>query len=328
MNVLIVCHAGSKVGLGHLTRSLAVARIVRQAFDVSIRFLIQGDPIAHPELQQFEHSFLSIGEDLTKMIERQLDTSVSQLIIFDLFPEWLPTDLAKLLKNLRAKACKIIAVDGLLSYQDHLDLVVMPSFRCPPEVVESQGAPVIYGWDCFLLNAKAYPRLWCRGNHVLVLSGGADVTGLGQRLPRLLLDTLPHNTQVNWVTGPYARQPDFPESSTVMFNNHQAPSGLDELMLDAHYAVTVYGVSFFELLYYGIPTVVFSPYGNKDDDELSLIAKENVALVARDELDALEKLRNLMADDEMASALSIAAQEKMAAANGGRLVQALNELLV
>ena len=74
--------------------------------------------------------------------------------------------------------------------------------------------------------------------------------------------------------------------------------------------------------------MVFSPYGNKDDDELGLIAKENVALVARDELDALEKLRNLMADDEMASAFSIAAQEKMAAANGGRLVQALNELLV
>lgn len=327
MNVLIVCHAGSRVGLGHLTRSLAVARILRQAFDVSIRFLIQGEPIAHPELQQFEHDFLPIGETLAKQIEWRLEKWVPQLIIFDLFPEWLPIDMAKLLINLRAAACKIIAVDSLLSYRDHLDLIVMPSFRCPPEVVKSQGAPLIYGWDCFLLNAKACPRLWRRGSHVLVLSGGADVTGLGQRLPRLLLNILPDNAEVNWVTGPYAKQPDFPESSTLTYNNHHAPSSLDELMLDAHYAVTVYGVSFFELLYYGIPTVVFSPYGNKDDKELGLIAEENIALVARDEFDALEKLRNLMANDEMASALSIAARNKMVVANGGRLVQALNGLL-
>mgnify|MGYP001174782834 CR=1 FL=1 len=62
--------------------------------------------------------------------------------------------------------------------------------------------------------------------------------------------------------------------------------------------------SFFELLYLGIPTVVFSPYPGKDDFELKTVDKAGVALVARDEQDAVDRLALLMHDKQLASQLS------------------------
>jgi hypothetical protein len=97
-------------------------------------------------------------------------------------------------------------------------------------------------------------------------------------------------------------------------------------MQTANYAVTVYGVSFFELLYYGVPTIVFSPYGDKDDSELTEIAATGVALVATDEVDAIAKLNNLMTNEALAASLSLHARQRLSVLGGHRFVKALAAL--
>lgn len=98
-------------------------------------------------------------------------------------------------------------------------------------------------------------------------------------------------------------------------------------MLKTNYAVTVYGVSFFELLYYGVPTVVFSPYGNKDDAELAAIAAEGVALVAWNSNEAVSKLNELMSDDALARSLSQRAKQMLAVSGGKKFTKAIAALL-
>lgn len=328
MRILIVCHAGTGIGLGHLTRALAIARAVLREREADIRFLVQGNSIEHPLLQNFTHHFLSFDSDLYGSLTRLIQQWAPQIVVFDLFPERVPHDMAVLLSNIRAAACKTVAIDGLRRYRDQMDMIFLPSFRCPPEMLNGEGAPVLFGWDCFLLGVRFFPGIWRYGNKVLVLSGGSDVTGLGQSLPRMLGDNLPEGSVVDWVTGPYAHAPVLPDTGKVMFVEHLAPSSLDELMLHTHFAMTVYGVSFFELLYYGVPSVVFSPYGGKDDDELQMIGAEGVALVAADESEAVEKLQALMMNPKLAEALSVNAKQKMAGADGRRFVQALDGLLV
>jgi UDP-N-acetylglucosamine:LPS N-acetylglucosamine transferase len=90
-------------------------------------------------------------------------------------------------------------------------------------------------------------------------------------------------------------------------------------MACANYAVTVYGVSFFELLKLGVPTVVFSPYGQRDNRELQEIERQEVALVARDEVDATETLVSLMCNDEQAQRLSQSAKDKFRSSGVDRL---------
>jgi len=323
MNVLIVCHAGSSLGLGHLTRSIVVAKALREQLGDEVHLLIQGDPLKRSDVSEYDHKFIRLENNLLEAVLKYAQVSDAKVVIFDLHPRLVPSDIDGLLMELRNAHCKIISVDGFISNQENLDLVFIPSFVSPAPERLGSAVPVLFGWDCFLLNVDRLPIEWHYGRKVLALTGGSDATGLGTSLPRLLNEVLPADTELHWVTGPYAEQPLFPVSPKCSIVNHQSPSSLADLMANSHYAITVYGVSFFELLYYGVPTVVFSPYGNKDGAELAVIASEGVALVATDEFDAVNKLREVMDNDILAKSLSQRARKKLSVKGEHKFVQAV-----
>lgn len=326
MNALIVCHAGAGVGLGHLTRCLVAARALDEEIGAKVHLLIQGDPVQRADLAAIQHCFVAPTEDLLaamSLLVRQLD---SQVVILDLHPRLVPAEIGGFLASYRQSRGKVVSIDGLVDQRSSLDLIFIPSFHWSPPDRSDGAAPILFGWDCFLLNVKRAGVDWKPGKRVLTLAGGSDATELGKTLPTLLDGALPDGTELHWVTGPYAKQPILPGSPRLSIVNHQAPTGLDDLMVDANYALTVYGVSFFELLYYGIPTVVFSPYGNKNDAELAAIAEAGVALVASDEREGAAKITKLMADDRLAGTISRRARQKLSTRGGRKLARAVASL--
>lgn len=328
MNILIICHAGKGLGLGHLTRSLVIARSMQQNFGAEIKYLVQGNVVNKDYLKDFEHQFLDTNQDLSIKIRQLVADSNIQIVVFDLHPEQVPTDFSELLTELKLNGCKLIGIDGLVDYHNKLDLIFIPSFNFSPSSNLIIETPVVFGWDCYLLNINKKQIEWQAGKRVLVLTGGSDTTKLGKTLPTKLNNVLPDFTELNWVTGPFADEPIFPKNNKFEMKNHQAPSELDGLMINSNYALTIFGVSFFELLYYGVPTVVFSPYGHKDDRELKVIESEGIALVAKDEVDAINKLKMLMTDDKLAASLSEKSKKLMSFPGGQRFVQAMVELEV
>lgn len=311
LRALIVCHAGIGVGLGHLTRALVVARALRQQLGVQVQLLIQGDLIPIDAIDKFDHRFLLHHESLTDAVAVLARNDDAQLLVFDLHPMQVPADIDDLFMELRSSGRKLIAVDALADHSRFLDLVFIPSFQFQPPLHGEDAEKFVFGWDCFLLNVRRTPRPWQPGKNVLALSGGSDATGLGLTWPQELDDTLADGSELHWVTGPFAQAPVWPEFPRVRMYNHIAPSGLDDLMVNASYAATVYGVSFYELLYYGVPTVVFSPYGSKDNSELMAIDAMGIALVGTDEHDAITKLTVLMADNQLAASLSLKSLRQM-----------------
>ena len=309
-NVLVACHAGDGVGLGHLSRSLVAAEAMRSRFGADVRLLIQGNQINRSDLDTFPHHFITNDQDLVKVILDEYARQCVDLVVFDLHPNCLPTpdSIQAMLIALQSSGCRLVAIDGLLQYRAMLDLIFIPSFQHADPADARNLAPIVFGWDCFLLNLQETPRGWQPGRRVLALTGGSDVTGLGQTWPTLLDATLPYQTELHWVTGPFAHAPALPQAPRIQFHSDLSPSGLGPLMQTSNYAITVFGVSFFELLYLGIPTVVFSPYGGKDDRELVAIAKTGAALVARDEREATDHLSALMHDDGLAARLSLNAR--------------------
>lgn len=304
-----------------------MAHALHQELGAKVRLLIQGDSVQRVDLAQFDHQFLGIAANLAQTIRQEVQLVDAQVVVLDLHPGLLPTDISALLKILRRDGRRVIGVDGLIHHRSDLDLIFIPSFRFLQPDGLAGTAPILFGWDCFLLNVKYRAIEWKPGRQVLALAGGSDATSLGRTLPTLLNAALPSDAALHWVTGPYAQQPVWPVAPRFSMVDHQSPSGLDDLMLEANYAVTVYGVSFFELLYYGVPTVVFSPYGNKDDAELAAIAAVGVALVARDEGEAVAKLKELMSDDALARSLSRRARQMLAVPGGKKFAQAVAALL-
>jgi hypothetical protein len=311
MKILCVCHAGTGVGLGHMTRALVAARAIQKEFGADIQLLIQGDWVVSDDLSAFPHRFVGFDRDLAACIEEINFRDGLGVVLFDLHPQKIPHDFDSLLDRLRASACRLIAVDGLLRYRPKLDLIFIPSFLFAPPPDLKDGAPIVHGWDCFLLNIQETPRDWRTGPKVLVLTGGSDATRLGTTWPDLLNQSLPNDAELHWVTGPFAAKPNWPISPRIQMIEHVAPTGLGPLMQQANYAVTVFGVSFFELMYLGIPTVVFSPYSGKDAAEMGAIEASGVALVAADEREATDRLIELLSHDDLAQQLSARARKAL-----------------
>lgn len=327
VKVLFVCHAGAGTGLGHLTRSLVAARSLQIEPGFDVQFLVQGDTVDRPDLMRFEHRFIPFGGDLSDAVLQQATSGKIDLVVFDVHSRHVPSGMAALLSELKHLGCKLVTIDAHPSLYEYLDLVYIPSFRfTPPEGAELNRFH--YGWDHYLLNVSEPPAVWKTGRSVLVLTGGSDATSLGQTLPALLDSSLPAGSEIQWVVGPFASEPRFPLPQRLPIVAHKDLAQLDSLMVRVNYAITVYGVSFFELLQCGIPTVVFSPYGTKDNDELASIASEEVALVAENEIDAVEKLMALMDDDVLAARLSMQAKRKLSTGAPHKFAQALQELML
>lgn len=316
MKALVVCHAGPGIGLGHLSRCLVAATHLRTSLNADVRILIQGEPISRPDLECFEHGFVPLAEDLVKQIDAR---SPSDLVVLDLQPNRVPEGLDAALVRWRGAGIKIVAIDGLVSYRDKLDLIFIPAFKFDLPTNLLDGAPIVFGWDCYLMSPPQHSTQWCSGRNLLVLTGGSDATGLGATWPSELDHKLPEDIELHWVTGPYANQPIWPSEKRVNVVEHQAPAGLAPLMARANYAITVFGVSLFELLSMGVPTVVFSPYGQKDRADLQAIKDAGVALVANDESHATDLLIDLLSNDELAKQLSKRALALLSTSGGVRL---------
>lgn len=327
LRVLLACHAGQGVGLGHLMRSLVVARALRRRLGADVQLIIQSEPLQREDLAAFPHQFVAPDANLGQALDAQRQAMAAAVIALDLHPQRPPADLATRLQQWRQLGCRLIAIDGLLAHRPSLDLIFLPSFRFVPPPDLPAGAPIRFGWDCLLLEPLPEGHRRPEGREVLALTGGSDATGLGRDWPRLLDQQLPEDARLHWVTGPFSARPVLPASPRIAaFEEHVAPAGLGPLMRQASFAVTVFGVSFFELLQYGVPTVVFSPYGSKDQPELDALRAEGLAWIARDHLDATQQLARLMADTPAAAALSQRAQARLGRPGGDHLADAVAQL--
>ena len=326
-NILLVCQAGAGIGLGHLMRSLVSARALRDILGSNVILIVQGAEIESSLCAEFEHTILSSTKNLLDAISVKIKDNGIDVLILDLFPQQVPADLCGALELWRTAGCKLVAVDGLITLRDRLDLIFLPSFCCPSIDIRLPSARIVYGWDCLILNVDDVAPAGPKGDQVLVLTGGSDTTKLGKLWPNLLDNRLPSRSEVHWVTGPFAGRPVLPVNPRLKWYEHIAPQNLKNLMSQTNFALTVYGVSFFELLHYGVASVVFSPYGLKDKAELSAIASSGLALVAEDERDAIERMLDLINNKELAIKLSAQARDKLRVPGTKRLCFEVYELV-
>lgn len=324
MKALIVCHSGREIGLGHLSRCLVIAKALTTQLAFEVRFLICGDYVAHHELELFPFQFLQSDAVLDQHL---ISPDESDLVVLDLHPLRIPTILRQCIQAMRLRGSKVVAIDSLFDLSKVLDLIFVPSFELSVPKGGSGDAPVVYGWDCYLLNVKYAPQRWSPGHKVLVLTGGSDVTGLGDTLPQLLDQKLPLDAELHWVTGPYAKRPRLAAPARIKTYEHLAPSGLGQLISQVNYAVTVYGVSFFELLFMGVPTIVFPSCLGIQKQELESISKLGVAIVAQDKDEAVKKLIEIMRSFEKSSDISENAKKIFTGCGSARFIAEVRNIL-
>lgn len=306
----IVCQEGKDVGLGHFSRMLILAQAFKPQQQMNVKLFVQGSIVAKSELDLIQPQFISAHDPFFQTVLQAVYMDKPTFIIFDLPAKQIDDVFIDFLKQLRSLAIKVIGIDNF-DYSAYCDMVHIPAFWVSSLQLAHAQCPVSYGWDSYLLAPPKKLKLWQPGNKIIVLTGGSDVTKLGETLPCELDAMLPLGLEMHWIKGPYADTPRLPSVPRLSWIIEGAPENLVELMGEMHYALTVFGVSFFELLRTGIPTVVFSPYGNKDQAELTKINEENVCYVADDQSNAVQSLVKLMRNNNEAHLFSERSQHKL-----------------
>lgn len=310
-NILLVCHVGLNTGLGHLSRLLALAQSLRATNKFNIEFLIFGDDNKNKELEFFRTQRVSSNSNFEISIKKIVKKQTPFIIVFDLDPKLLSVNLEKLFTWIKKNEIKLIGIDSLINYISFFDLIWMPTFSYNFKNTNNFKNKLIFGWDTLLIQKRLQIKKWKTGKRVLVLTGGSDITNLRESLPNVIDCILSDDTIIDWVQGPFSEFPNIPTKPRLTWNIHKAPIQLDKMIVESNYVLTVYGISFFEVLQYGIPTVVFSPYGDKDKSELNSLSKEGVAIVADNYELAVKKLVEFMHKEVLAKEYSKNALRKM-----------------
>jgi len=310
--ILLVCHASADIGLGHLSRLTALAQSLESDGMVVPETLIFGDFFPKDGILNFSTHLFSLADDFVTTVLKVVAAGDFNAVAFDLHALQDIKGFKSLLFSLKNNGIRLIAIDSLLEFCDVLDLVWIPSFNFDIANHTHCKCIIKFGWDSFLIQKRLPSRVWTKGSRVLVLTGGSDVARLGRTLPAQIDSSLNEGSEVHWVKGPFSEAPSLPDRQRLAWNIHDAPTQLDELIVESDYVLTVFGVAFFEVLQYGIPTVVFSPYDNKDVVELSALSEQNLAAVAGSSFEAVERLNHLMRDDKRAREYSSNSVKKLA----------------
>jgi spore coat polysaccharide biosynthesis predicted glycosyltransferase SpsG len=262
---------------------------------------------------------------LTALIKKQRIHAV----VLDLHKSAEDSNLIDFFKSARSQNIKLVAVDSLLKHRQYLDYIWLPSiyFDFSKIMFDDVSCEISFGWDHFLLTRNEEAINWKPGKEVLVLTGGSDVLGLASWLPTALDNRLPALSVINWVRGPYSRPPKLPINTNLTWKIHNSPEAMDRLICSNNYVLTLFGVSFFEVAQYGIPSVVVPLYQLENEAELEIIRDEKIAIVSMNPNDSIDALLLLMEDDSLAKKIAGNAKEKMLINGCNLLISKISELI-
>ena len=323
----MVCHSGEASGLGHFSRTLSVARALAESDIFCVKLVVAGSAFALDGLDEIELQEIPAHSDLFACLEQLIDAEEPKAFVFDLHPDSQLPNLRGFISGLKTRKIRTIAIDSLLELRDLLDLIWIPSCTFNEAEYSASTAKVKSGWDSFLIRRWERKGAWVPGDKILVLTGGSDPKKQCKSLPTLIDENIEQGKEVTWVRGPFAEFPNIPNKSRLNWRVVDSPSSLFSLCSEANYAISVFGVTVFELLQFGLPSVVFSPYGDKDSRALSELNRQGVALTAEGPELAVKKLSELLQDVGLAEQLSRQSQRKLAKNGLAEIVSEVRRLM-
>ena len=288
--VLFRMDAGAQIGLGHLQRSLALAKSLK-ALDVESTFLGNDDVPSREHVTRHGFPMESLtgidswkSEDSEATVETAARGECGAVVVdYHEAGSWY-------LARLRDAGLFVIARDDLASYTFPCQMVVngnadaarLPYRSSTGDTLFLLGPRYMVIRDEFLdPPVRVAP---CQVRNVLVMLGGAD----GQCLmPRILglLDRIAGDFAVTAVVGPFFKDVDairkVAGTATRQITLVHSPASVLDLMLEADLAISAAGQTLYELACTGCPTIAIKTACNQDG-QMRVMVEEGIILDAGD----------------------------------------------
>jgi len=268
--VVFWTEAGQGIGIGHLCRSLVIAKEFLDFGQPSF-FLINDDPTAKDRVSAQGFPF-----ELCKLDGKELPSIIGKapkIVIFD-----TKRDITALIQSIKPLGHKSILLDNITPARLGADVVIYPSALFGNQLNRPGFAGHVYGGAQYVVVDETYlkAREKCQvlkhqpPYHILVTMGGSDPRQLTyQVVNSLRCRSQPIDIKV--VIGPaFTSDPrlgDMEQENDARLHFIRGQDNLAFLMDDSHIAITAMGTTLYELAAVGVPAIVIA---NCDEDRRDL----------------------------------------------------------
>ncbi|HHL39954.1 MAG TPA: acyclic terpene utilization AtuA family protein [Deltaproteobacteria bacterium] len=254
-DVTIWTEGGSPIGMGHVIRSLNIARSLRN-FGVEAGFFINAEGPAAELIREggFEYVVRPIESG-------DISSSARRVVIFD-----TKKDVSSLAVALKARGRAVVLIDNMTAADAHADAVIIPTPLADREAFKANyhgGVRFTIVGGNFIDLRKSLPeRRHSLPLRVLVTMGGADPMGLTEKVVEAVKEM--DRIKVTVVTGPAARPSrrldEIREEYADKFTFLHAVKDMAPLVAGSHVAFTALGTTIWEVAYMGVPSIVIANY--------------------------------------------------------------------
>ena len=258
--VVMRCDGGADIGFGHVMRSLAVARALRDLQGLGVVFAMQKDGAANRRVSEEGFEVKIWPERMTEedWLESVLQETHPRAIVFDIRTGLNRASLKRLKRNVQLT----VLLDDGSPRRLEADLVVYPPVPQVQDLdwIGFNGEKQV-GWEWIILpnvnKQKRTTEVDGARRRVLVTMGGSDPLKLTWDVACLLRDMRPEVDPL-FVIGPGFTEPDllnkrlenlFPSAEIL-----RQPKSLADVYGTVDFAITMYGVTAQELAAAGVPS--------------------------------------------------------------------------
>lgn len=156
---------------------------------------------------------------------------------------------------------------------------------------------IFSGKDSIIPNGKIDNEIIGEKNAILFFTGGSDLKKIGDYLPNKL-NNIDNKYKKIWIKSKFSKKPIIKNKKKYNWKIINNKKNFYSKKIKAKIAFCIFGTTFFELAFKGIPTVVYDPYKNpKHLVDLKILESLNLAILAKKKSEISKKINLLLNDD-------------------------------
>ena len=279
--IIIITSYGKAIGMGHFYRGEKIKKILVNKYNVKhVTFKDEN-------LDMNKFNYLTNEKNKKKC-----------LLIIDIknFKEKKFLDFLSKLKN------KIIGIDPPSKVLKFFDMAWYPG------IVKKKNlkfTKIFSGKYSIIPNGKLGKQTFGEKNSILFFTGGSDLKKIGDYLPKKF-DRLNEKYKKIWIKSEYSKKPKIKDNKKNNWQIINNKKNLYSKKIKAKIAFCIFGTTFFELAFKGIPVVVHDPYKNsKHLKDLKILESLNLTLWAKKKSEISKKMILLLNDKKKYREISV-----------------------